>query len=229
MSNQLLSVLTLPVDVGGTIQSVTYDIKDAYAREKIAEIGTPLYWMGVTTTALSDGSPTNPIVIPDKYEVVTDTTGKNPKTEGWYVYDSAQEAYVLTDDETPQAGTTYYTTKILAETGGMAQYDGVEFVWNGSAWQEMGHGNFGALAFKSSASGNFTPQGTVDIQQGADTTTTVNSITAVGALPSFTQSGETLVFNAGTLPTKGADQTVVTASGAVTAAFSGTESSVTVS
>ena len=185
MSNQLLSVLTLPVDVSGTITSVTYDIKDAYARQRISELGSALYWMGVTTTALTDGSTTNPIQINSE--------------------------------------------SVTAEVGGMAQYDGVEFVWNGSAWQEMGHGNFGALAFKSSASGNFTPQGTVNVTQGSDSTTTVNSITAVGALPSFTQSGETLVFNAGTLPTKGADQTVVTASGAVTATFSGTEGSVTVS
>lgn len=185
MSNQLLSVLTLPVDVSGTIQSVTYDIKDAYARQRISELGSALYWMGVTTTALTDGSTTNPIQINSE--------------------------------------------SVTAEVGGMAQYDGVEFVWNGSAWQEMGHGNFGALAFKSSASGNFTPQGTVNVTQGSDSTTTVNSITAIGALPSFTQSGETLVFNAGTLPTKGADQTVVTASGTVTAAFSGTEGSVTVS
>lgn len=185
MSNQLLSVLTLPVDVSGTITSVTYDIKDAYARQRISELGSALYWMGVTTTALTDGSTTNPIQINSE--------------------------------------------SVTAEVGGMAQYDGVEFVWNGSAWQEMGHGNFGALAFKSSASGNFTPQGTVNVTQGSDSTTTVNSITAVGALPSFTQSGETLVFNAGTLPTKGADQTVVTASGTVTAAFSGTEGSVTVS
>lgn len=185
MSNQLLSVLTLPVDVSGTIQSVTYDIKDAYARQRISELGSALYWMGVTTTALTDGSTTNPIQINSE--------------------------------------------SVTAEVGGMAQYDGVEFVWNGSAWQEMGHGNFGALAFKSSASGNFTPQGTVNVTQGSDSTTTVNSITAIGALPSFTQSGETLVFNAGTLPTKGSDTTVVTAVGSVSASFTGTEATITVS
>lgn len=185
MPNQLLSVLTLPVDVGGEIQNITYDIKDAYARQRIAELGSAVYWMGVTTTTLSDGSTTNPITI----------NGDS----------------------------------VTAETGGMAQYDGVEYVWSGSAWQEMGHGNFGSLAFKSSASGSFTPQGTINITPGTDTTTTVNSITAVGTLPKFTQSGETLVFSAGTLPTKGADTTVVTASGSVTATFSGTAGSVTVS
>ena len=111
----------------------------------------------------------------------------------------------------------------------MAQYDGIEYVWSGSAWQEMGHGNFGALAFKNSASGSFTPQGSVSVTKGSDTTTTVNSITAVGTLPYYTHSGKALIYNAGTLPTKGADTTVVTASGSVSATFSGTEGSVTVS
>lgn len=185
MPNQLVSVITVPVNVSGTVTNVTYDLKDAYARERIAALGSAVYWMGVTTTALTDGSTTNPITING---------------------DSVEAA-----------------------VGGMAQYDGVEFVWNGSAWQEMGHGNFGSLAFKSSAEGSFTPAGTVSVSQGEDSTTTVNSITAVGTLPEFTYSGETLVFSAGTLPTKGADQTVVTAAGTVTASFSGTAGSVTVS
>ena len=37
---------------------------------------------------------------------VTDTTNKNPKTEGWYVKDGSD--YVPTTDTTPQQGTTYY-------------------------------------------------------------------------------------------------------------------------
>ena len=185
MPNQLMSSLTLPVNIDGTITPVAYDIKDAYARQRIEQLGSAVYWIGVTTTELTDGSSTNPI--------------------------------------------TVNGDSVTAETGGMAQYDGVEYVWSGSAWQEMGHGDFGALAFKSSASGSFTPPGTISVTQGSDSTTTVNSITDVGALPFYTQSGETLVFNAGTLPTKGANQTVVTASGSVTAAFNGTQDTVTVS
>lgn len=185
MPNAVISTLTVPVNVSGEIQNITYDIKDAYARERIAALGAALYWMGVTTTTLADGSTTNPITINDE--------------------------------------------SVTAEKGGMAQYNAIEFVWNGSAWQLMGHGNFGALAFKSTASGSFTPEGSVSVTKAADTTTVVNSISAVGTLPAFTASGETLVFNAGSLPTKGSDQTVVTASGAVTAIFSGTESAVTVS
>ena len=40
MPNQLLSVLTLPVDVNGEIQNITYDIKDSWAREKINNLGS---------------------------------------------------------------------------------------------------------------------------------------------------------------------------------------------
>lgn len=185
MPNQLMSTLTVPVNVGGEVTNVTFDVKDAYARERIAQLGSAVYWMGVTTTTLSDGATTNPITINNE--------------------------------------------PVTAEVGGMAQYDAIEYVWNGSAWQEMGRGNFGSLAFKSSASGSFTPEGSVSVTKGDDSTTTVNSITAVGTLPYFTASGETVVFNAGTLPTKGTDTTVVTASGSVTATFSGTAGSVTVS
>ena len=185
MPNALISQLTVPVNVSGTITDVTYDIKDAYARSRIEELGSAVYWMGVTTTALTDGSETNPITING---------------------DSVE-----------------------AEVGGMAQYDGVEYVWNGSAWQEMGHGNFGSLAFKSSAEGSFTPAGTIAVTAGTDSTDTVTGITAVGTLPTFAASGETLVYTAGTLPTAGSEKTFVTASGTPTAAFTGTAGTVTVS
>lgn len=187
MPNSLISQLTVPVDVGGTIQNVTYDIADAEARNRIAQLGQALYWMGVTTTALTEGDTTNPIII-----------------DG---------------------------TNVQAEVGGIAAYDGTEFAWNGTAWQVLGPGNLGTLAYQNSASGSFTPAGNVTVSEAADATTIVNSITNVGSLPSFTYDPTTLAltFNAGTLPTKGSDTTVVTASGARTATFSGTAGTVTVS
>lgn len=185
MPNEVISSLTVPVNVSGTITNVTYDIKDAFARERISQLGEALYWMGVTTTELTDGGTTNPITV----------NGES----------------------------------VTAEVGGMAQYDGTEYVWSGSAWQEIGHANFGALAFKSSAQGSITPAGDVSVSIGDDAATgTVNSITDVGTLPSCSVSGEVLTFNAGTLPTKGADQTVVTATGTISATFAGTEATVTV-
>ena len=191
MPNALISQITIPVEVSGQVINVTYDIKDAYARQMIAQLGNAIYWMGVTTTALTNGSTTNPITIEGESET--------------------------------------------ADVGGMAQYDGEEFIWNGSAWQSVGKNNFGALAFKSQATTNYTPVGDVSKPTASITggsTDTVNSITSVGTLPSMTVTSETLVFNPGTLPVKGADQTVVSAVGTIDVSkptFTGTQATITVS
>ena len=183
-----LSKLTLPVNVSGTVTNVEYTIKDAEAREMIADLGHALYWMGVTTTVMSDGLTTADVVI---------------------------------------GGET-----VTPNIGGLVSYNGSEFVWNGTAWQELGKNNFGALAFKSSASGDYTPAGTVNVTQAADTTASVTPFGTAGTLPDayFTVSGETATFNwsAGTLPTAGTDVDVVTAAGAVSAAFVGTPATITV-
>lgn len=63
MPNQLMKTLTVPVEVSGVIQNVTYDIADAEARQRISELGKALYWVGVTTDALTDGATTNPITV----------------------------------------------------------------------------------------------------------------------------------------------------------------------
>lgn len=185
-----LSKLTLPVDVSGTVSNVEFTIKDAEARQMISDLGSALYWVGVTTTALVDGSTTNPIVVNSE--------------------------------------------NVTAETGAVASYNDLEFVWNGSAWQAFGHANFGDLAFKSSASGTYTPAGSVAITPGTDSTASVTGISSVGTLPEayFTVSGETATFNfsAGTLPIADASATtVITARGTDTAAFTGTEATITVS
>ena len=187
MPNPLISQITIPVDVDGTITNVTYEIKDATARQMIEDLGHALYWIGVTTTALTDGATTNPISVNSE--------------------------------------------DVTATIGGMASYNGSEFVWNGSAWQEMGKNNFGALAFKSSASASYTPAGTVDVQltSGTDTTTQVTPFGSAGTLPSMTVSGETLTFAPGTLPTAGTAVDVVTASGAsqvTSATFTGTAATI---
>ena len=180
-----LSKINLPVDVSGTTTIVEFTIKDAEARQMIEDLGNALYWIGVTTTELEDGSTTSTITV---------------------------------------GGET-----VTARLGGMASYDGLEFVWNGSAWQAMGHANFGDLAFKSSAEGTYTPAGSVTLTgQNDGTTATVNSITAVGSLPYFTVSGETATYVSGTLPTKGSDTTVVTGCETYTATFTGTQATVTV-
>ena len=181
-----LSKLVLPVDVSGTVTDVEFTIKDAGARQMIEDIGNALYWIGVTTTALTDGATTNPIVVNSE--------------------------------------------NVTAKLGGMASYDRLEFVWNGSAWQAMGHANFGSLAFESSASGSYTPAGSVTLTEStAATTDSVVGVSANGTVPSFTLSGETATFNPGSMPTLASSKTFITAEQVLSASFSGTAATVTVS
>lgn len=263
-----ISKITLP---SGT----TYDLKDAQAREDIEElkdaIAGGVTFMGETTTALTDGATTNPITI----------NGNS----------------------------------VTAIKGYLVVYSSKEFVFDGTHWIEMGDLSvLGDLAYKDSASGSYTPAGTVSkptftgsqsnvtitaadnasgnyqpkgtvsqptftgsalTSSGAFTpegsvsvstastenktttvskttgtatytpegsvsaptisvatagaTTTVNSITDVGTLPTFTATvaneNLTLGFTQGTLPTKGANQTVKTGDAAYSASqpsFTGT-------
>lgn len=256
------------------LNGTTYDLKDAKARDDIAAIQSAIAggvtFMGETTTALTDGATITSITI-------------NSKT-------------------------------VTAVKGYLVVYNSKEFVFDGSKWIEMGDLSvLGALAYKDSASGSYTPAGsvsqptftgnettstgnftpagsvtlssatststgavsyisaigtksfsgtaatikpkvtaagTVAISTGTGTanytpagsvaaptisvktagaTTTVNSITAVGTLPSLTTTvaNETLTigFDQGSLPTKGANTTVKTGDAAYQAsapAFTGT-------
>lgn len=187
MPNSLVSTLTLPTLVSGEVQEVTFEVKDAYARQMIADLGNAMYWIGVTTTALTDGDTTNPI--------------------------------------------TVLGESVTAGVGGVAQYDGEEFAFNGVSWQSLGKNNFGDLAFKDNASGSYTPAGSVSVEATGGTNAVVNSITAVGTLPAFgyDSSTETLTFSQGTLPTKGSDTSVVTSVGTLSGTFTGTAATITVS
>ena len=90
-----------------------------------------------------------------------------------------------------------------------------------------------ATVSKTSGTATYTPEGSVTAPtisvKTAGSTTTVNSITAVGTLPSLTTTVEnenlTIGFSAGTLPTKGSNTTVKTGDAVYEASapsFSGT-------
>ena len=256
------------------LNGTTYNLKDTQARNDIAAIEAAISggvtFMGETTTALSDGSTASSITI---------------------------------------NGAT-----VTAVKGYLVVYQSKEFVYDGDKWIEMGDLSLiGDLGWKDSASGNFTPSGsvsqptfsgneltstgnftpaggvtlstsaststgavsyisalgtksfsgtaatikpkvtaagTVAITTGTGTanytpagsvaaptisvktagsTTTVNSITAVGTLPTMTTTVAnevlTIGFNQGTLPTKGANTTVKTGDAAYQASaptFTGT-------
>lgn len=197
-----ISKITLP-------SGSTYDVKDTLAREMAA--GTIHLIEGSCSTALTDMATTNPITI---------------------------------------NGESY-----TAKKGEATFYESKEFVFDGTYWHEFGDNTgLGDLAFKDSASGTFTPAGTVSQPTFTGTQSTIDvdvtpsgtvskpditvtkstdsvySITDVGTLPVLTTTvaNETLTiaFSQGTLPTKGAAQTVMTnATAALDSApvFTGTE------
>lgn len=125
-----ISKITLP-------SGVTYDIKDATARAAVAG-GT--VFMGVTTTALTDGATTSPIVI----------DGEN----------------------------------VNAINGGIAIYQNGEFIFadKDSKWHEIGDtSNLGDLAMKDSASGSYTPAGSVSTPTITVTPSTTSKYVASSA------------------------------------------------
>ena len=201
-----LSKITLP---SGT----TYDIKDATAREMIEDLSGYTKYLGVTTTALTDGSSINPITINDE--------------------------------------------SVTAVKGDIVNYQSLEFIFNGTVWQEFGDlSGLGDLAFKDSASGSgsvsvpstytttvtpaakdvsvtgtttgsvsvtksqvsvskansgdatYTPEGSVSAPtisvKTAGSTASVTGISSVGSMPTYTVQNEVLTITSGSTPTAAA-------------------------
>lgn len=133
----------------------------------------------------------------------------------------------LVDNETTSATITVNGESVTAEEGGMAQYNGEEFVYNGTTWQSIGKNNFGDLAFADSVSATYTPAGNVNVEQADDTKTSITPFGSAGTLPTMAVENGVLTLNPGTLPTAGTAVDVVTAAGEVTATFAGTQATIT--
>lgn len=215
-----ISKITLP---SGT----TYDIKDAVARQMAS--GVIHIVPGTNTTALTDGATTNPITVDGKsYTAVSgDAVFYNNKE---FVFDGTKwhefgdltglKALAYKDDA---RGT--YTPAGTVSTPSFTGTEGNLSVTGTSA---------GTIAITTGVgAANYTPAGTVSTPtisvSTAGSTTTVNSITDVGTLPSLstTVANEnlTITFNQGTLPTKGENTTVKTGDASYTSSqptFSGT-------
>ena len=134
-----------------------------------------MHFIGTTTTVLTDGATTNPIVV---------------------------------DGE-----------DVTAVAGSVAVYNNgtkeMEFVFNGTKWQEYGStGSIKALAFKDSASGSVTAEGSNSSSAVSFSGTTdadfITGVKTAAVAPSFTEG----TFSAGTLPSF--------TEGAFTPAFLGT-------
>lgn len=124
---------------------------------------------------------------------------------------------------------------VTVEKGDTVTKGNKEFLWSGTAWKELGDlSDLGSLAYKNSASGSFTPAGSVTVTPAGGVATNANiyEISGVGSLPSATVASgtEVMEFKAGALPTR-QSKSVTTSVSAVTAtaSFSGTAGTVTVS
>jgi len=145
----------------------------------------------------------------------------------------------LTDGSTTNP-ITINGQSVTAKSGNLVLYQNKEFLFDGTKWIEMGDLSLlGALAYKNSASGTFTPSGSVSAPtitlKTAGSTAVVGSMDSAGSLPEFTATvaneNLTLGWSAGSLPS-GSNVTVKTGDGAYeadTPTFTGSEGTVTVS
>lgn len=85
----------------GRVSDAEDDVEDVMKGLALAEdvVGT-LTWITAHSTVTTDTTPQQGTVyyikhLDGTYEAVTDTTGKNPAQEGWYVLDEALQNYVL--------------------------------------------------------------------------------------------------------------------------------------
>lgn len=138
----------------------------------------------------------------------------------------------LTDGSTTNP-ITINGESVTAVAGNITAYGNSEFIFNGTAWQAFGNlEDLGELAFEDTASGSFTPAGTVSAPTITinKTTGSIQPVSNVGSMPTYTVTGETLVIGAGAVPTLGEAMTVMTgATGSATQpTFTGTTGTVVV-
>ena len=157
-----ISKITLP-------SGNTYDIKDATARNLIQSLAGFTKFLGVTTTALTDGSTTNPITI-NNQPVTADT--------GSIVTYGSQE-FIFN-------GTAWQAFGDLSALGALAYKDEAEGSYTpaGTVSQPTftGNSNTVDITVTTNSSGNYTPAGTV-----SKPTFSGNELTSTGK---FTPEGE---------------------------------------
>lgn len=184
-------------------------------REKWNKSANAIHFLGVTTTALTDGASTNPIVINNTEVAVENGDMASYQSKEFVFSDDAGSVWQEFGDLSG-LGTLAYKNSIAVETLVPKTFT-TTFIGN-----EM------------SINTGFTPSGsvsapTISVNQ-AGTTTKIKGITNVGTLPSATmptivedaEDSELLVvtsgsFNAGTLPTMSEEKTVKTGDASYTA------------
>lgn len=211
-----ISKITLP---SGT----SYDIKDATAREAIANLQN-------IENILSTNAATTPegIIWNDNGTTITGTLVASSET--------IKKIYLVPNGNTTDQKNIYkeYLTIKVGNT----------YKWEMIGTTEANLSNLGNLAYKDSASTSYTPAGSVSAPAVTLSKTNIQTINSVGTLPSCTLPNFTTTvtnenltlawtggnFNAGTLPTKNNQISVATDVDTVSAPeFTGTQASIVVS
>lgn len=279
-----ISQITLP-------SGSSYYVKDAEARTKLEDaiggLTGAMHYIGITTTALTDGATTSPIVIDNENVTpsigdvaIYGTTGTDASAPKEFVWngtkwqefgstgslkslafkDNASASYTPAGSVSSSfTGTSLTSSGSYTPAGSVSQpsFTGTATTISGTMVPEgtveistgSGTANYtpegtvsaGAFTgttatidvYGGSGTTTYTPAGTVEAPtislESAGSTTTVNSITDVGTLPTLTTTVTnevlTIDFSQGTLPTKGTDTTVKTGDASYEAtapAFTGT-------
>lgn len=164
--------------VGGT----QYDLKDAKAWSDIADIKSSItaamHWLGYTTTALTDGATTNPIIIDE--ESVTAKAGDVVAVAGSGSGSAADKEFVFNGTKWQEYGSTG-SLKALA-------------------FKDNATGNVTCAGSNADSAVSFSGTATETVLKGVDDAAVLPSFTegafSAGTLPSFTEGA----FSAGTLP-----------------------------
>lgn len=204
---------------------VTYDITDNNAQTRIADlegkITGAMHYLGITTTALTDGSTTATIAIGGTTKTMTaaDAGAIVIYGELEFIWNGTKWQ-LLGGDSPDRFGALAYKDSASGEYTPAGTLSAPKFTGT-QATITSGFTPAGSVSVNA-----ITPSGSVSKPTVTVTpnTATVNSITAVGTLPSCTLPSLSTTyangnltfgwsagsFSAGTLPTKGSNQTVVT-------------------
>lgn len=220
----------------GSTSGAEYRISEL--ETEVAKLSNATHWLGVTTTAISDGSTTNPITIGGKS--VTAVSGDIVQT-------SSRAEFIFNGTAWQELGTSVGTLKAFAyaDTGSVT----IKPKGSNSASAVSGTCSVTPSGSISTGTGtaNYTPAGSVSGSvtaptisvKTAGTTTSVKPFGSAGTLPSCTLPTYTVAngiltitagsFSAGTLPSAGTAVTVKTGDAAYQAtaptfsgSFSGT-------
>lgn len=243
-----------------TINGSQYDLKDAEARQDIVDIKSSItgamHWAGFTTTALTDGATTNPIIIGgESYTAkagdVVAIEGDTYEEEKEFVFNGTKwqkmgpagsfKALAFKDSATGDVVVSGSNAASAVSFSGTTSETVLKAVDSAAVAPSFSEGAFDAGSLPSLGSattGSFATEGIVASVNEANELLTLSSASTASAV---TAQG---TFDAGSLPSKAADtfnagsaatfttESVITGLGTATAAaqvFSGSTVSVTVS